>query len=172
MNYAAILGACFVGFATLAFGGGPVPKGPVAPWDEAADTQAKDGQEGKAREGVAFPNFKPSEFPFVTTLPDDGTDKGGGWQVAKVNLEFTRISLPFTVITWWCPFSVQMPLRTEVMGKVDATRAAMLSVEITNAVSPTMDYKLPQGIFCQRFMTSVDAAFKAKYPLLGASAMK
>lgn len=89
-----------------------------------------------------------------------------------MNLEFTQIILPVKVITWWCPFSVQMPLRTEFMGKVDASRAAMLSVEITNAVALTMDYKLPQGIFCQRFMTSVDAAFKAKYPLLGASAMK
>jgi hypothetical protein len=46
-----------------------------------------------------FVRFRPSEFPFVTTVQDDGTDKGGGWQVAKVNLEFTRIVIPISVIS-------------------------------------------------------------------------
>src|SRR4051794_22701932 len=30
--------------------------------------------------------FQPSNFPFVTTIADDGTDKGGGWQEAKARL--------------------------------------------------------------------------------------
>jgi hypothetical protein len=65
-----------------------------------------------------------------------------------------------------------MPLRTEFMGKIDASRAASLSVEITEGVASRMDYTLPQGIFCSKFIVEVDAAFKSKYPLLGASAVK
>jgi hypothetical protein len=32
------------------------------------------------------------------------------------------------------------------------------------------DYGLPQGIFCKRFAANVDAAFKSRYPDLGAKA--
>lgn len=120
--------------------------------------------------GITFPNFKPSEFPFVTTLPDDGTDKGGGWQVAKVHLEFVRVVIPTDVKVWHCDFKIEMPLRTEFMGKVDAKRAASLSAEITNLAALDMDYKLPPGIFCDKYRPAVDATFKSKYPRLGAKA--
>ena len=30
-----------------------------------------------------------------------------------------------------------------------------------------MDYSLPQGIFCFKFVDNVAKAFKSKYPLLG-----
>jgi len=49
---------------------------------------------------------------------------------------------------------------------------AGLSVEITEAVAENMDYKLPPGVFCIDFVPKVDAAFKSKYPLLGASVTK
>lgn len=166
MDIRALLGLCFVGFATLAFGGAPLPEGPPA------DTQAKESQESEAREGITFPNLKPSEFPFVVVLPDDGTDKGGGWQSAKANLEFTRISLPLKVITWVCPFRVEMPLRTELLGKVDAIRAATMSAAVANSVVATMDYKLPPGIFCERFIDGMRKSFPAMYPGLGASVLK
>ena len=65
-----------------------------------------------------------------------------------------------------------MPLRTEFMGKVDAKRAASLSAEITNLAALDMDYKLPQGIFCEKFVPAVDATFKSKYKKLGAKAIK
>lgn len=35
-----------------------------------------------------------------------------------------------------------------------------------------MDYTLPQGIFCSKFVDKLDKAFKSTYPLLGASAVK
>jgi hypothetical protein len=116
--------------------------------------------------------FGPSVFPFVTTIPDDGQGKGGGWQVAKVNLEFKRVFIPISVTTWYCPFNIEMPLRTEGMGRIDANRAASLSVEITEDVARGMDYSLPQGIFCFQFVQRVDGAFKTKYKLLGATAVK
>jgi hypothetical protein len=67
-----------------------------------------------------------------------------------------------------------MPLRTKEMGKIPASLAADISVEITEGVArdKDMDYSLPQGIFCAQFVPKVHAAFKFKYPLLGASAMK
>jgi hypothetical protein len=41
--------------------------------------------------------------------------------------------------------------------------------EITEEVANVMDYDLPQGIFCKRFADKAKAAFKSKYPGLGAS---
>lgn len=122
--------------------------------------------------GGTFVSFKPSDFPFVTIVKDDGTGKGGGWQVANVNLGFTKIVIPTSVVSWFCSFNVEMPLRTEGMGKVSASRAADLSVEITEDVARGMDYSLPQGIFCEVFVPRVNAAFKTKYKLLGATAKK
>ncbi len=118
--------------------------------------------------GIVYPNFTAKDFPFVTTVPDRGDGKGGGWQVAKVNLEFIRVTIPTDVKVWHCDFKIEMPLRTEVMGKVDAKRAAKFSVEITNEVAANMDYKLPQGIFCERYRRGVEALFPVKYPDLGA----
>lgn len=88
--------------------------------------------------------------------------------MAKVNLEFVRITIPTDVKVWHCDFKIEMPLRTEVMGKVDAKRAANFSVEVTNEVAVAMDYKLPQGIFCERFRRGVEALFPVKYRGLGA----
>jgi hypothetical protein len=122
--------------------------------------------------GITSVSFKPSDFPFVTTVQDDGRGKAAGWQEAKVNLEFTRVLIPRGVKTWWCDFTIQMPLRTEFMGKVDASRAAGFSVEISNSVASGMDYTLPRGMFCTEFIKNVDKAFKSKYPRLGASAVK
>jgi len=117
--------------------------------------------------------FKPSEFPFVTTIPDDGTGPGGGWQVATPRLEFNSIHNQAGVV-WFCTFNIEMPLRTEKMGKVSASRAADLSVEITEkvALDPNTDYSIPSGIFCSRFILNVDAAFASTYPFLGARAKK
>ena len=117
-------------------------------------------------------SFTSLEFPFVTTIKDDGTDKGGGYQVAKVNLEFVRMLIPISITSWWCPFTIGMPLRTEMMGKISPALAASLSEEISVSVARDMDYSLSQGIFCFQFVDKVDAAFKSKYKQLGASAMR
>ncbi|MBK9260142.1 MAG: hypothetical protein IPM54_09935 [Polyangiaceae bacterium] len=122
--------------------------------------------------GIRLSTFKPSEFPFIITVQDDGTGKAGGWQVAKVNLEFIRIVIPKPAIKWYCFFTIQMPLRTEFMGKVDASRAATLSATVANGAAATMDYKLPPGIFCEKFIVGTRAAFKSTYPLLGAAVIK
>jgi hypothetical protein len=116
-------------------------------------------------------SFTSLEFPFVTTVQDKGTGLAGGWQVAKVNLEFVHILIPISITAWWCPFTIEMPLRTEGMGKISATLAASLSSEITVGVARDMDYSLPQGIFCFQYIKNVHAAFKFKYPLLGAKAV-
>ncbi|WP_437605870.1 hypothetical protein WMF20_33060 [Sorangium sp. So ce834] len=116
-------------------------------------------------------NFDPSDFPFVTTVQDDGRGKAGGYQQAKANLKFEHVSTAGTR-EWYCSLTIQMPLRTELMGKIDPLLAANLSEEITEEVGQLMDYNLPPGIFCERFHRAVDAAFKFKYPKLGASVTK
>jgi hypothetical protein len=116
-------------------------------------------------------DFDSSYFQFVTIVPDDGTDKGGGYQQAKTNLNFKQVSSAGTR-EWSCSLTIKMPLRTELMGKIDPLLAANLSEEITEEVAQLMDYNLPPGIFCDRFHRAVDAAFKFKYKDLGASVTK
>jgi hypothetical protein len=90
----------FVGFTSGGFGGaGPIPTDSgVAPPNygdfnspvvHSLPTAAR-----AAPAGIKVPIFKASEFPFVTIIPDDGTDKGGGWQEAKANLEFIKVVVP------------------------------------------------------------------------------
>jgi hypothetical protein len=53
------------------------------------------------------------------------------------------------------------------MGKISASLAASLGVEISVSVARDMDYSLPQGLFCMQFVKEVRAAFTSKYPKLG-----
>ncbi|WP_437607917.1 hypothetical protein WMF20_44625 [Sorangium sp. So ce834] len=115
-----------------------------------------------------YVNFDPSDFPFVTIVNDDGRGKGGGYQQAKANLKFEH-RFPGGTTEWYCVITIKMPLRTELMGKIDPLRAANLSEEITEEVAQLMDYNLPPGIFCKRFALQADATFKSKYTGLGAS---
>ncbi|MDC3954062.1 hypothetical protein [Polyangium jinanense] len=118
-----------------------------------------------------IPIAKPSDFPFVTIIPDDGTDTGGGEQMAEASLPFTRIH-NLSVRRWYCSLTIRMPLRTELMGKISASQAAILSAEVTNIASKRMDFTLPEGIFCDEFPMAVLAAFKEKYKYLGARVTK
>ena len=53
--------------------------------------------------------------------------------------------------------------------KISSSRAAGFSAEVTEDVAEKMDYELPPGIFCSRFIERVRAAFPSKYPKLGAT---
>ncbi|MGK4002369.1 hypothetical protein WMF31_07085 [Sorangium sp. So ce1036] len=119
-------------------------------------------------------DFDPSEFRFVTIVKDDGKDEGGGWQEAKANLKFEHADVPGGTNTWYCAFTIKMPIRTKEMELIDPGRAASLSEEITEYVAYNMrrDYELPPGIFCRRFIDNADAAFKFRYPDLGARVTK
>ncbi|WP_438035107.1 hypothetical protein [Sorangium sp. So ce204] len=119
-----------------------------------------------------YVDIDPSEFKFVVIVKDDGTDKGGGWQEAKVNLTFRRLTIPHEIKKWPCAFTIGMPLRTEIYGQIDADRAARLSKEITEDVANRMDYYLPQETFCDTFRKEAEAAFKFKYKRLGARVTK
>ncbi|WP_437797975.1 hypothetical protein [Sorangium sp. So ce693] len=119
-----------------------------------------------------YVDFKPSEFKFVTIVEDDGEGKGGGWQEARAKLNFKRLTTPRKIESWSCPLTIQMPLRTELMGRIDPSRAASLSEEIAEDVANRMDYYLPQAAFCDRLIDEMLATFKSKYPRLGARVTK
>ncbi|AUX37284.1 MULTISPECIES: hypothetical protein [Sorangium] len=115
-----------------------------------------------------YVNFEPSDFMFVVITDDDATGGGAGWQEAKAKLNFKRLTVPHKAKSWSCAFTIGMPLRTEIYGRIDADRAASLSEEATEEVANRMDYDLPQGIFCSRFIEQTRATFKSKYKGLGA----
>ncbi|KYF73241.1 hypothetical protein BE17_31955 [Sorangium cellulosum] len=119
-----------------------------------------------------YVDVDPLDFPFVTIVNDDGRGKGGGWQESKAHLNFRKLTIPHTVKDWYCDFTIGMPLRTELMGRIDANRAASLSEEIAEEVANRMDYDLPQGIFCHKFVEELKVTFKSRYPGLGGTAMR
>lgn len=170
---------CWVNNTSGGFGDdGPIPigagVGATSSGDFPGGAPLDYGGGGEANPCMAgrFVYFKPSDFPFVTTVPDDGKGEAGGYQKARPNLEFYDFREEGAK-RWYCAFTIEMPLRTELMGKISASRAANLSVEITEAVAadPKTDFELPSGIFCSQFVTKVDSAFKKKYKGLGATAV-
>lgn len=106
--------------------------------------------------------FLPSQFPFKTTIEDDGTGLGGGWQEATATLKFFRWT-GFFPENWECPaLTIGMPLRTQGNGKVPASTAASITAAVaTQASANVMDIKpeLPQGIFCSKFKEEMKRLF-------------
>jgi len=172
---------CWVNTSGGFGGGGTIPTGAGVGSTSAGDFLTPPEEEPLAAEGtenpcvtmgsVTFVSFSPSEFPFVTTIPDDGTGPAGGWQVAKANLEFIKKRRGGSTM-WTCPLTIGMPLRNHAYGKISANRAATMSVDVTEEVASGMDFNLPQGIFCDRFVKGVDTTFPSKYPDLGSRVTK
>lgn len=115
--------------------------------------------------GIFIPIHKPSHFPFVVIVPDDGKNGAGGWQAAKANLPFTKFDFP-AVITWFCPITIGMPIRHGIRGVISPASAAVMSAAVTNSVASGMNFDLPQGIFCARFRKGVETTFPTMYPNL------
>ncbi|WP_437592890.1 hypothetical protein [Sorangium sp. So ce1000] len=123
-------------------------------------------QSGAPSMGCASIRFKPSDFKFVTTVADDGTDKGGGWQEAKSGL---AIYIESGVAA--CFLRIGMPIRNSFWGFISADQAATYSAEVTNLVAGEMErtgrFELPPGIFCSEFFTNVKKTFGEQYKNLG-----
>jgi hypothetical protein len=54
--------------------------------------------------------FSPAVFKFVTTVPDDGQGKAGGWQEATATLQFSD-GRQVPTLLWTCTMRVGMPIR-------------------------------------------------------------
>ncbi|WP_437876514.1 hypothetical protein [Sorangium sp. So ce513] len=123
-------------------------------------------QSGAPQMGCASIRFKPSDFKFVTTVADDGTDKGGGWQEAKSGL---AVYLESGVAA--CFLRIGMPIRNSFWRFISADQAAMYSAEVTNVVAGEMErtgrFALPPGVFCSEFFTNVKKMFGEQYKNLG-----
>lgn len=145
---------------------------------ETADLQSSPGAEStttdepteEAREPIGLKDFTPSEFSFVTTVRDDGKGPAGGWQEAKAKLTFIAVTFPPRrwPRRWQCPITVGMPLRAEHMGVITPAFAAKISAEVANKSKDFVDWQLPSGIFCQKFVEEVRGLVRFRYPKLGA----
>jgi hypothetical protein len=153
MSFLALVGYGFLGLTSGGLAGHePIPIAPLVR-SLSVEPQAPSGS------GIFIPIHKPSHFPFVIIVADDGTDKAGGWQAAKANLPFQKFDAPITLITWYCPITIGMPIRHSARGYISPATAATMSANVTNSVTSRMDFDLPQGIFCDRFRAGVRAAF-------------
>lgn len=113
--------------------------------------------------------FSAMSFPFKTTVEDDGTDVGGGYQVAQANLNFAD-GRQSPSMKWTCTFKVGMPLRTARFGRIDAIHAAVITAEVASlsagAVMHSRDVWLPV-LFCSKFKEKMFETFLSRYNGLG-----
>jgi hypothetical protein len=118
--------------------------------------------------------FSPSLFNFVTALPDRGTGKGGGWQVATAKLNFvdTRYLVPQY---WSCLVEVGMPLRTEHHGKISPADAAQIAADVaTEAATLVIQLQtewMPVA-FCKKYGDEMRRLFRERYKSVGARVEK
>lgn len=134
----------------------------IAPRADAADYA---GQREPIRGG-----FSPSIFLFVTTVPDDGQGKAGGWQEAVATLKFTdmRHLLPDR---WTCTIKVQMPIRSEKYGVITPDVAASMSASAATSASVAVMHRQPRWIavsYCIQFKDEVELTLNTVYKQLGA----
>lgn len=132
-------------------------------------SSSSDELQAPSSSGVFVPIHKPSHFPFVVIVADDGQGSAGGWQAAKANLPFQKSTFPVALITWYCPITIHVPIRHKIRGYISPAMAGSMSAAVTNSVASRLDYDLPQGIFCHEFFLGVEAAFPLMYPDLGAT---
>lgn len=122
---------------------------------------------------VGEEGFSPSLFKFKTTLPDDGQDKGGGWQEATATLRFVD-ARHFIPKTWTCPVKIGMPLRSEKHGKIDPTEAGKIASRVTTAASVTVMRRQTEwpvtDLYCIEWYKEMKEVFRKKYEGLGGRA--
>jgi hypothetical protein len=123
--------------------------------EEDAEEGSPESTSGNGPSGLPIGSFSPSDFKFVTVIPDDGKSEPGGWQEAKVVLKFKRL-IGVTYETFSCPqMTIGTPLRNETQGKISAKRAAKESADIATYVTGVID-EVPQGIFCSKLKDGMD----------------
>ena len=141
--------------------------------EESTDDRKSPTPPSDREPGVGAPEeiggFSATSFPFHTTIEDDGTGTGGGYQEAPASLSFAD-GRQTPTMRWTCNFTVGMPLRTAVFGKIDAIHAAILTAEVaTLSAGPLMhsrDVWLP-ALFCSEFKEKMRATFKSRFRGLG-----
>ncbi|WP_437596553.1 hypothetical protein WMF28_28700 [Sorangium sp. So ce590] len=127
-----------------------------------------DESTGEAQEQLpAFGGFDASDFPFVTLVGHHGGG-AGGWQEAKANLHFWRLTFPRRLRRWDCSVTVGMPLRSTSMGKISSKRAAAMSAKLATEAMRPLDYKRPTAMFCRELREKMEELFALRYPKLGA----
>lgn len=114
--------------------------------------------------------FSSSLFRFVSIIPDDGRDRGGGWQEASAVLKFVdgRHLIP---AVWSCRVTVGMPFRTGAWGPITPEYAAEISATLaTDASTIVMQRRaewLP-ALYCAEFIAEMRSMFRDRYDGLGA----
>jgi hypothetical protein len=112
--------------------------------------------------------FRPSNFSFVTVLADKGGIGPGGWQEARAVLAFADGLFEITT----CQVRIGMPLRTQTLGLISSSTAAIYSAGAANgAASSLWPTDLPPGIFCSKLKPAIQQRFNEQYPGLGAAMM-
>jgi hypothetical protein len=118
--------------------------------------------------GSVISYFRTSNFSFVTTVPDDGQDAGGGYQESTT---FLTLADGLTTV-YSCRIHIGMPLRTLIYGSIPPFIAALYSTNVANAAAAALwPTASPQGVFCLAFKKEMGAVFAKLYPTLGASMM-
>jgi hypothetical protein len=149
-------------------GGGGVPPG-GGDFGTTPPKQPQDATNPSEPVCNSMGSYDASLFKFKTTVADDGADAAGGYQVASAVVKFIdgRQDPP---AVWWCSLTVQMPLRTEIYGKISPGAAADMTADVlTDASSFTMHKKSEwiQALFCKTLAKDMTKLFNDRYKGVG-----
>ncbi len=135
-----------------------------------AETAIADRPDGPAVTPAGVGRFSPSLFRFVSVIPDDGKDEGGGWQEAAAVLKFIdgRHLIP---AAWSCRVTVGMPFRTSSEGRITPEYAADVTATVATDASEAVMHRrsdwLPAS-FCAEFIGEMRTMFRERHRGLGA----
>lgn len=150
----------------------PAPPQPPGPND--GDTLSFCADPCKCPQG-GVNGFAAKAFIFETTVPDDGKDAAGGWQVSGASLRFYRwLDSDVLPETWVCPVVVGMPVRTAANGVVPPDQASAMSAGVATAAGHTLMHgpvTLPPGIFCGKLKPEMQGLWNKVFPTIGAKMM-
>jgi hypothetical protein len=131
---------------------------------------------GQAPEPMGYvERYGSAKFPFVVWIPDDGQEEAGGWQRSVTTLSFWVDRGIQREYDWKCPIEIQMPIRSEKLGRISASRASLWTAQAaTDAVRLQLDSKDAEDwigmgeLFCTELYPRLQRMLNTRHKGLGA----
>ncbi len=120
---------------------------------------------------VGVGGYSAAAFPFVTIVPDDGTDVAGGWQAAVAMLSFYDGRGRIIPDAWSCQVFVGMPIRHTIHGVIIPPKAATVTAAAATDASRMVMHRQSKWLratFCPAFAAELEAQLNMRMTRLGA----
>jgi hypothetical protein len=132
-----------------------------------------------SRDGAELPSwvgaYQAAAFSFKVTIEDDGEGVAGGWQEATASLVFVRPRAPDPdgcypdgkYVTWRCPMTVGLPVRSVNKGKISTKKAAEMAADAATVAEGQVKWGSSdtEETFCKKFRTAMQDDLNKPKPI-------